>query len=120
MPRVKGAVHAAKRRRKTLKLAKGYQGGRSKRERAAKEAVMKAGKYAFRDRKAKKRTFRRLWQVRLNAASRNLGTTYSRLIGALGKANIELDRKVLADLAVKHPKAFEAVVEKAAPAKKEA
>ncbi|MCA9375977.1 MAG: 50S ribosomal protein L20 [Candidatus Doudnabacteria bacterium] len=110
MPRVKGAVHARKRRRKMLKLAKGYQGGRSKRERAAKQAVRKAGKHAFRDRRAKKRTFRRLWQTRLNAAARMNGVSYSRLIDGLKKSNIELDRKVLAEIAMDHPEVFTEVV----------
>ena len=118
MPRVKGAKHAIKRRRKTLKLAKGYQGARSKKERAAKQAIMKAGQYAYRDRKTKKRTYRRLWQIRLNAAVRELGTTYSRFIDGLKKNEIELDRKVLADIAVREPKTFKAIVEKAVPNKK--
>lgn len=90
---------------------KGFRWGRKNRVKLAKTAVLKAGQHAFRDRKRKKQTFRTLWQVRINAMARMNGTTYSRLIAALHKANIELDRKVLSELATKEPKAFRAVVD---------
>ena len=113
MSRVKrGNVHKNKRRR-ILKQAKGYYGARSRVFRVAKQAVTKAGQYAFRDRRAKKRVFRGLWITRINAQARTLGMSYSRLIDGLNKANIEMDRRVLADLAVHDKEAFAAVVEQA-------
>jgi large subunit ribosomal protein L20 len=111
--RVKRGVRARRRKNKVLKLARGYYGGRSRMLRSAKEAVDKALKYAYRDRKARKREFRRLWVVRINAAARENGLSYSRLINGLKRANIGLDRKALADLAVVDPQAFAAVAETA-------
>ncbi len=113
MARVKRGVIARKRHKKILKLAKGYYGARSRVFRVAKQAVIKAGQYAYRDRRQKKRQFRALWIVRINAASRSNGLGYSRLIAGLRKANIGLDRRVLADLAVHDKPAFAAVVEQA-------
>lgn len=113
MPRVKRGVVARRRHKKILKQAKGYYGARSRVFRVAKQAVIKAGQYAYRDRRQKKRQFRALWITRINAASRANGLNYSRLIAGLRKAEIELDRKVLADLAVHDKQAFSAVVEKA-------
>ena len=111
MTRVKGGVHALKRRRSILKQVKGYRFSRSKKERSARDAIFKAGTYAFRDRKAKKRDFRRLWTIRINAAVRAAGfPSYSRFINALKKKNIELDRKVLATLAKDHPETFTRIV----------
>ena len=118
MPRVKRAVHAMKRRRKTLKLAKGYQNRRKSHERLAREALLKAGNHAFAGRKQKKRTYRRLWNVRINAAARANGLTYATLIDRLHKANIELDRKSLAHIAFTSPEAFTRIVEAATPTKK--
>jgi large subunit ribosomal protein L20 len=112
MPRVKRGVTAHARHKKILKLAKGYRGRRKNVYRIAKQAVMKAGQYAYRDRRAKKREFRRLWIARINAASRALGVTYSRFMAGLKKARIEVDRKVLADLAVNDPAAFGSIVDK--------
>ncbi len=106
MPRVKRGVTARARHKKILKLAKGYYGARSRVYRVAKQAVIKAGQYAYRDRKQKKRQFRALWIVRINAASRLFGISYSRLINGLNKANVAIDRKVLADLAVRDIEAF--------------
>ncbi len=106
MPRVKRGVTARARHKKILKLAKGYYGARSRVYRVAKQAVIKAGQYAYRDRKQKKRQFRALWIVRINAASRQFGISYSRLINGLNKANVAIDRKVLADLAVRDIEAF--------------
>ena len=106
MPRVKRGVTARARHKKVLDLAKGYRGRRSKVYRIAKEAVMKAGQYAYRDRRQRKRQFRSLWIVRINAAARELGMTYSVLMNGLKKAAIEVDRKVLADLAVFDKPAF--------------
>src|SRR5690606_23804204 len=100
MPRVKRGVTAHRRHKKILKLAKGYYGARSRTFRVAKQAVIKAAQYAYRDRRQRKRQFRALWIVRINAASRANGLSYSRLIAGLRKANIGLDRRVLADLAV--------------------
>jgi len=111
MPRVKRGYKARRRRNKVLKAAKGFRGGHSKQYRTASNAVDKAGMYAYRDRRNRKRDFRRLWIIRINAAARMNGITYSRLINALKKADIALDRKVLADLAVNDPKAFSKVVE---------
>ena len=113
MARVKRGVVARKSHKKILKQAKGYYGARSRIFRVAKQAVIKAGQYAYRDRRVKKRNFRALWITRINAQSRALGITYSRLIAGLKKADIELDRRVLADLAVHDKAAFAAVVEKA-------
>lgn len=113
MARVKRGVTARRRHKKILKLAKGYYGARSRTFRVAKQAVIKAGQYAYRDRRQKKRQFRALWIVRINAASRANGLGYSRLIAGLRKANIGLDRRVLADLAVFDKPAFAAVVEQA-------
>jgi len=106
MPRVKRGVTARARHKKILKLAKGYYGARSRVYRVAKQAVIKAGQYAYRDRKQRKRQFRALWIVRINAASRQFGISYSRLINGLTKANVAIDRKVLADLAVRDVEAF--------------
>ncbi len=113
MPRVKRGVTARARHKKVLALAKGYRGRRKNVYRIAKQAVMKAGQYAYRDRRAKKREFRRLWIARINAGSRALGLTYSKFIAGIKKASIEIDRKVLADMAVNDPAAFAAIVEKA-------
>ncbi|MAK43056.1 MULTISPECIES: 50S ribosomal protein L20 [Spongiibacter] len=113
MPRVKRGVTAHRRHKKILKQAKGYYGARSRIYRVAKQAVIKAGQYAYRDRRVKKRTFRALWITRINAASRANGLNYSRLIAGLKKAEIALDRRVLADLAVHDKEAFAAVVERA-------
>jgi large subunit ribosomal protein L20 len=113
MARVKRGVVARKSHKKILKQAKGYYGARSRIFRVAKQAVIKAGQYAYRDRRVKKRNFRALWITRINAQSRALGMTYSRLIAGLKKAEIALDRRVLADLAVHDKAAFAAVVEKA-------
>jgi|TARA_B110000444_G_scaffold261326_1_gene312641 large subunit ribosomal protein L20 len=113
MPRVKRGVTAHRRHKKILKLAKGYYGARSRVFRVATQAVTKAGQYAYRDRRVKKRTFRALWITRINAQSRVEGIGYSRLIAGLKKANIDLDRRVLADLAVHDKVAFSAVVEQA-------
>lgn len=113
MPRVKRGVTARARHKKVLDLAKGYRGRRSTVFRIAKEAVMKAGQYAYRDRRAKKRVFRALWIARINAAVRNGGMTYSRFMNGLKRANVEVDRKVLADLAVMDKPAFARFVEQA-------
>jgi large subunit ribosomal protein L20 len=109
MARVKRGVTARARHKKILKLAKGYYGARSRVYRVAKQAVIKAGQYAYRDRKQKKRQFRALWIVRINAAARLCGISYSRLINGLNKANVAIDRKVLADLAVRDMDAFSAI-----------
>ena len=113
MSRVKRGVVAHRRHKKILKAAKGYYGARSRIFRVAKQAVTKAGQYAYRDRRVKKRTFRALWITRINAQSRAEGISYSRLIAGLKKADIELDRRVLADLAVHDKAAFAAVAEQA-------
>ncbi len=113
MSRVKRGFKARRRRNKVLKLAKGYRGARSKLFRSATEAVDRAMKYSFRDRKVRKRDFRALWIVRINAASRENGLSYSRLVHGLKKAEIGLDRKILAQLAVSEPAAFSAIVDKA-------
>ena len=109
MPRVKRGVIARARHKKVLIAAKGYRGRRKNVYRVAKQAVMKAGQYAYRDRRQKKRQFRALWIVRINAQSRECGLSYSQLINGLKKAEIELDRKVLADMAVHDKHAFAAV-----------
>lgn len=106
MPRVKSSKVHRKRAKKVLKAAKGFWGAKSKWYRAAKEALLHAGQYAYRDRRMKKRTFRSLWIMRINAASRLYGLTYSRLIAGLKKAQVKIDRKMLADLAVNDQKAF--------------
>lgn len=110
--RVKRSVTARKRHKKVLKLAKGMGHTRRASYRKAHEAVLKALSYAYRDRRTKKRDFRSLWIARINAGARAEGTTYSRLIAGLTKANIKLDRKMLAELAVNQPMAFKALVEK--------
>ena len=113
MARVKRGVVAHARHKKVLKQAKGYYGARRKVYRVAKQAVIKAGQYAYRDRRQRKRQFRRLWIVRINAAARQFGLSYSRFMDGLNKAGIEVDRKVLADLAVHDIAAFGALAEKA-------
>ena len=113
MPRVKRGVTARARHKKVLELAKGYRGRRKNVYRIAKQAVMKAGQYAYRDRRAKKREFRALWIVRINAAAREFGMTYSTLINGLKKSAIDVDRKVLADLAVHDKSAFGQIAEQA-------
>ena len=110
MPRVKTGVRAHKRHKKILKLAKGYRGAKSKQFKKANETVMKALSYARRDRRAKKGEFRKLWIARINAASRMFGLSYSNLINGLNKAGVEVNRKMLADLAVNDIKAFEQLV----------
>ena len=112
MPRVKRGVTARARHKKVLALAKGFRGRRKNVFRIAKEAVMRAGQYAYRDRRTRKRVFRRLWIARINAASRGLGLSYSKFMAGLKKAEIDIDRKVLADLAVHDPAAFGSIVEK--------
>ncbi len=111
MPRAKGGFKTRRRRKRILELAKGYYGAKSRLYRIATEAVDKALRYAYRDRRNKKREFRSLWIVRINAALRALGMTYSQFINGLTKAEININRKVLADMAVKDPKAFNALVE---------
>jgi large subunit ribosomal protein L20 len=113
MARVKRGVTGHAKHKKVLKAAKGYYGRRKNTIRVAKQAVEKAQQYAYRDRKRRKRTFRALWIQRLNAAVRPFGLTYSRFIDGLGKAGILVDRKILSDLAIKEPAAFQAVVERA-------
>lgn len=111
MPRSVNSVASRQRRKKILKSARGYFGARSKVYTVAKNAVEKAMQYAYRDRRNKKRAFRRLWIARINAAARQNGTTYSRLMHQLKEKNIDLNRKVLADLAMNHPESFKAVVD---------
>ena len=111
MPRVKRGVTARARHKKVLALAKGFRGRRGNVYRIAKQAVMKAGQYAYRDRRAKKRVFRRLWITRINAAAREMGMTYSQFTNGLKKASIEIDRKMLADIAVHDKAAFAGIVE---------
>ena len=113
MARVKGGVTAHARHKKVLKKAKGYYGRRSNTFRTANAAVEKAGLYAYRDRKAKKRVFRALWIQRINAAVREEGLTYSRFIAGLTKAGVELDRKVMADIAMNQPGAFKGLIAQA-------
>lgn len=115
MPRVKGGIVTRRRHKKRLEMAKGYVGAKSKLFRTATEAVDRALKYAYRDRRAKKRDFRRLWIARVNAAARENGISYSRLIAALQKANVDLDRKVLAEMAVSDPAGFRQLVESVRP-----
>jgi large subunit ribosomal protein L20 len=113
MPRVKRGVQARARHRKVLKAAKGYYGARSRTFKVAKQAVIKAGQYAYRDRRQRKRQFRALWIVRINAAARECGLSYSRLMDGLNKSGVVIDRKVLADLAVHDQPAFAVLAEKA-------
>src|SRR5574338_106592 len=113
MPRVKRSVHARKKRRKVLAEAKGYWGLKSKTYTRAKEQVEHSLTYAYRDRKAKKRTMRSLWIIRINAAARQHGLSYNQFVAGLGAAGVELDRKVLADLAVSDPAAFGTLAEQA-------
>ena len=113
MPRVKRGVTARARHKKILALAKGFRGRRKNVYRVAKQAVMKAGQYAYRDRRTRKRVFRSLWIARINAAARSHGVTYSRFMAGLKKAGIDMDRKVLADLAVFDKPAFGKIVEQA-------
>jgi large subunit ribosomal protein L20 len=113
MPRVKRGFKARRRRNKVLKLAKGYRGARSKLFRSATEAVDRALNYAFRDRKVKKRDFRALWIARINAAARDNGLSYSRLVHGLKKAEIGLDRKIMAQLAATDPSGFTVLVDRA-------
>ena len=116
MARVKRGVHAKKKRRVVLSRAKGYYGNRSRSFRAANEAVMHAGQYAFRDRRARKGEMRKLWIQRINAGCRANGTSYNRFINGLKLAGVEVDRKVLADLAVHEPEAFASLVSVASEA----
>lgn len=113
MPRVKRAVHSHKKRRKILKAAKGYRGGHGRLLRSAKEAVARALQYAYRDRRAKKREFRALWITRVNAAARENGISYSQLVFGLKKAGVEVDRKILADMAVHDAEGFRALADTA-------
>ncbi|MBP3447429.1 MAG: 50S ribosomal protein L20 [Clostridia bacterium] len=113
MARIKGAVTTRRRHKKILKLAKGYRGGKSRLFRTANEAVMKSLVYAYIGRKQKKREFRQLWIARINAAARMNGISYSRLMNGLKKANIEINRKMLSEIAIADPAAFTALVEKA-------
>lgn len=110
MPRTKRGFKGRRRHKKVLKLAKGYYGGRSKLIRTATEAVEKGLDYAFRHRRAKKRDFRALWNVRISAAAKENGTSYNKIISGLKKAGVSLDRKILADLALNHPKDFAVVI----------
>ncbi len=114
MARVKGGVNSLKRRRTVLKMVKGYRFGRSKKERAAKEAIFHAGKYAFAHRRDKKNDFRKLWNVRINGALDTAGSalSYSKLIGALKKAGILINRKMLSELAAQSPQTFERIIKK--------
>ena len=111
MPRAKGGFKTRRRRKRILEMAKGYYGAKSRLYRIATEAVDKALRYAYRDRRNRKREFMSLWIVRINAALRSVGMTYSQFINGLTKAEITINRKVLADMAVKDPKAFNALVE---------
>jgi len=113
MTRVKRSIHARKKRRATLAMAKGYRGDASRHYRVAKEAVLKADQYRYRDRRNRKRDFRRLWITRINAAARQNDMSYSQFMNGLRKAGIELDRKVLADLAVRDADAFRRFAERA-------
>jgi len=113
MPRVKRAVHSQKKRRKVFKTAKGFRGGHGNLLRSAKEAIARALRYAYRDRRTKKREFRALWITRVNAAARLNGLSYSQLMFGLKKAGVEVDRKILADLAVNDDAAFRSLAEKA-------
>jgi large subunit ribosomal protein L20 len=120
MPRVKRSVHGRKSRREVLDRAKGYRGARSRRFRVAKEQLLHSGSYAYRDRRDRKGQFRRLWITRISAAARQQGISYSSFIAGLGAAGIELDRKILADLAVNDPTAFAGLVDAARGAQEKA
>jgi large subunit ribosomal protein L20 len=111
VPRVKRGVHARKKRREVLERAKGYRGARSRRFRVAREQLLHSGQYAYRDRRARKRAFRRLWITRIGAAARRNGLSYSSFMRGLRSAELDLDRKVLADIAARDPKGFGALVE---------
>ena len=113
MARVKGAMMTRKRRNKTLKIAKGYWGSKSKHFKMAKQAIMKSGNYAFRDRRAKKRDFRKLWIARISAAVKPYGINYSRFMNGLKKAGVDMNRKMLSELAINDSAAFAALVETA-------
>jgi large subunit ribosomal protein L20 len=113
MPRIKRSVHARKKRRKVLEQAKGYFGQSHVSYRKAKEQLLKSDVHAYRDRKRKKRVFRRLWILRINAAARREGLSYNQFVAGLRKADIELDRKVLADIAVNDPAAFSKIAAQA-------
>jgi len=113
MARTKKSSSRRKRHKKVLKEAKGYRGGRSKLYREAKQSVERGRKHAYRHRREKKRNFRQLWITRINAAAREHGISYSQLMGGLGKADVEINRKMLADIAVRDPDGFEDIVEKA-------
>lgn len=113
MPRVKRGSKARQRRKKVLKAAKGYRGGQSRLFKTASISVNRAGMYAYRDRRTRKRDFRRLWIIRINAAARENGLSYSQLMGGLHKAGIDLDRKILAEMAVSDPAAFAQVADMA-------
>lgn len=117
MARIKGAMTTRKRRKKTLKLAKGYWGAKSKHFKMAKQAIMKSGNYAYIGRKHRKRDFRRLWITRISAACRMNGVNYSTFINGLKKANVNLNRKMLAEIAVSDSEAFKSLVEQAKAAK---
>ena len=112
MPRANSSVPRHRRHRKIVKQAKGYYGARSRTFKSAKDAVVKAGLYAYRDRRQRKRMFRRLWITRINAGARQYGLSYSQFMGKVIAAGITLNRKTLADLAMNHPEAFKAVVDK--------
>lgn len=118
MARIKGAMMTRKRRKKTLKLAKGYWGSKSKHFKMAKEQVMKSGNYAFVGRKQKKRDFRSLWITRINAAARMNGLSYSKLMNGLKVAGVDINRKMLSELAISDPSAFTALADKAKEALK--
>ena len=120
MTRVKRSVHAKKKRRETLERAKGFRGEANSHYKKAKEAVLKADSYAYRDRRNRKRDFRRLWITRINAAARLNGMSYSQFIHGVQAAGIELDRKVLADMAVRDPESFTAIAEAAKAANEQA
>jgi large subunit ribosomal protein L20 len=111
VPRIKRGVHGRKKRREILERAKGYRGARSRRLRVAREQLLHSGQYAYRDRRARKREFRRLWITRIGAATRQHGLSYSAFIRGLREANLDLDRKVLADIAVRDPRGFAGLVE---------
>ena len=113
MPRAKRSVASRARRKKVLKQARGYYGARSRTFKVAKQAVIRAGQYSYRDRRQRKRQFRQLWIIRINAAAREHGLSYSRFIAGLKAAGVEVDRKVLADIAVHDSKAFSVLAEKA-------
>jgi large subunit ribosomal protein L20 len=111
VPRIKRGVHARKKRRELLERARGYYGARSRRYRVAREQVMHSGQYAYRDRRARKRDFRRLWITRIGAAARQHGLSYSTFIRGLREAEVDLDRKVLADIAARDPRGFAGLVD---------